>query len=74
MRLWPGIEDGSITLAFRRWKRAAARPGAMHRTPAGLIEILSVQRVDLREIGEEDAGRAGFAERADCSPGGSPRW
>ena len=65
MRHWPGIEDGSITLAFRRWKRAAARPGAMHRTPAGMIEILSVETVEPGEIGEEDARRAGLTDRAE---------
>src|ERR687888_526235 len=25
-RTWAGIEDGSITLAFRRWERPRARP------------------------------------------------
>jgi hypothetical protein len=64
-RLWAGIADGSVTLAFRRWKRPAARAGALHRTPAGVIEIISVSVVDEGEIGEEDARRAGFAERAE---------
>ena len=36
-RLWRGIADGTISLAFRRWERPRARPGARHRTPVGII-------------------------------------
>ena len=35
---WEGIDDGSITVTFRRWKRQQALPGRTYRTPAmGLI-------------------------------------
>ncbi len=64
-RFWAGIADGSVTLAYRRWKRAAARVGARHRTPAGVIEIVEVSVVNEAEIGAEDARRAGFANRAE---------
>jgi hypothetical protein len=37
-----GIADGSITVAFRRWRTARARPGSVHRTPAGRIGIDTV--------------------------------
>jgi hypothetical protein len=60
-RLWPGIADGSVTLAFRRWERPRARTGARHRTPAGVIEIDSVKPVDPARIGDRDARRAGAA-------------
>jgi hypothetical protein len=61
-RLWPGIADGSVTLAFRRWGRPRARPGARHRTPAGVIQIDAVERVDPDAITDAEAGRAGAAD------------
>src|SRR6476646_5263580 len=60
-RLWAGIADGSISLAFRRWERPRARPGARHRTPAGVVEIDSVKVVDPARITDADARRAGAA-------------
>jgi hypothetical protein len=63
-RLWPGIADGSVTLAFRRWERPRARAGARHRTPAGVIEIDSVKAVDPDRISDRDARRAGAADAA----------
>ena len=56
-----GIRDGSITLAFRRWKRRQAAPGRIQRTPAGRIEIETVDVVDPADITDDDARRAGFA-------------
>jgi hypothetical protein len=58
---WAGLADGSITLAFRRWKRAAARPGSRHVTPAGMIEIDSIEVVDPASINDTEAAAAGFA-------------
>jgi hypothetical protein len=57
-RFWPGIGDGSITLAFRRWKRPTVRPN-------GRLE-LAIESVDVVEetgISESDARRAGFESR-----------
>jgi len=64
-RLWPGIADGSVTLAFRRWENPRARPGARHRTPAGVIEIDSVKAVDPARITDRDARRAGATDAAE---------
>jgi hypothetical protein len=64
-RLWPGIADGSVTLAFRRWERPRARAGARHRTPAGVIEIDSVKVVDPDRISDREARRAGAADAAE---------
>ena len=61
-RLWAGIADGSISLAFRRWERPRARPGARHRTPAGIVEIDTVDVVDPAAITDADARRAGAAD------------
>jgi hypothetical protein len=64
-RLWPGIADGSVTLAFRRWERPRARPGARHRTPAGVIEIDSVKAIDPGRISDREARRAGAENAAE---------
>lgn len=60
-RLWPGIADGTVSLAFRRWERPRARAGARHRTPAGIVEIDSVKVVDPARITDAQARRAGAA-------------
>lgn len=52
---WAGIEAGTITVAFRRWRRPSAKAGARHRTAAGVVAIHSVQRIDLDQITEDDA-------------------
>ncbi len=64
-RLWAGLADGTVTLAYRRWRRPAARAGSVHRTPAGLLRIEAVEPVALKDIIEADARRAGFADLAE---------
>ena len=64
-RLWAGIADGSVTLAFRRWEQPRARAGARHRTPAGVIEIDSVKPVDPARISDREARKAGAANAAE---------
>jgi hypothetical protein len=59
-RLRTGIADGSITVAFRRWKRAQVVPGGRYRTGSGLAEATSVDVVDETRITKADAKRAGF--------------
>jgi hypothetical protein len=63
-RFWAGIEDGSVTLAFRRWERSRVVAGRTRRTPVGLIDVRSVREVDAGAIGDEEARRAGY-ESAD---------
>lgn len=63
-RLWAGLADGTVTLAFRRWRRPAAKAGSVHHTPAGLLRIEAVEPVALEDITEADARRAGFADGA----------
>ena len=63
-RLWAGLADGTVTLAYRRWRRPAARAGSVHRTPAGLLRIEAVEPVALEDISEADARRAGFGDLA----------
>jgi hypothetical protein len=65
MRVMPGIEDGSVTLAFRRWRRPAARPGGRQRTVAGELAIDAVDPVALEDVTEEEARRAGHRDLAE---------
>jgi hypothetical protein len=58
-----GIRDGSITLAFRRWRRPTVRAGGTLLTPIGQLRIDSVDEVAIARISEADARRAGYESR-----------
>jgi hypothetical protein len=60
-----GIADGSITLAFRRWKRPTVKAGGSLRTVIGVLAIESVDTVDERKITTQDAKRAGYESRKE---------
>jgi hypothetical protein len=62
-RFHAGLADGSVTLAFRRWRRPSVRAGGRQRTPAGELAIDAVDEVALDDIGGDDARRAGYADR-----------
>jgi hypothetical protein len=64
-RLQAGLTDGTIRLAFRRWKRAQVVPGRRYRSPIGMIEVGSVSAVAEAAISSEDAQAAGYASVAD---------
>ena len=64
-RFWPGIADGSITVAFRRWKRPTVKSGGRLRCPVGELAIESVTTISETEITERDARRAGCASRGE---------
>lgn len=59
-----GIRQGSIDLAFRRWRRPTVRAGSVLRTSVGELTIRAVVPIELEEIGEDEAVRAGFESRA----------
>ena len=59
------IVEGRVTLAFRRWDRPHAKPGALHRTPVGLIAIDAVDVVRLDSITAAQAQAAGAQSRAE---------
>jgi hypothetical protein len=58
-----GIQDGTITLAFRRWRRPSVRAGGTLLTPVGELAIGSITLVDPKQISESEARRAGYAAR-----------
>lgn len=64
-RTLDGLRDGSITLAFRRWRRPTVRSGGTLLTAVGELEIVAVTRAALDDITPADAHRAGFPSLAD---------
>jgi hypothetical protein len=57
-RLQAGLRDGSIRVAFRRWRRAQVVAGRRYRSPIGLVQVDAVSQV--RDISEQDAVAAGY--------------
>ncbi|GAA1967501.1 hypothetical protein GCM10009798_29820 [Nocardioides panacihumi] len=53
------IVSGEIDLAFRTWSRPMHVAGGRQRTRVGVVEFVSVDRVDPATLVEEDAERAG---------------
>jgi len=58
-----GIRAGTITLAFRRWRRPTVRSGGTLLTAIGQLAITSVTGVAIDEISAADAQRAGYPSR-----------
>lgn len=74
--LWAGLADGSVTVAFRRWRRPTVRAGGTLRTPAGMLAIEAVEPIAEAQITDADARLAGAADRAAVLavlPGGADR-
>ena len=59
-RLRHGLRDGSITVAFRRWRRGQVVTGHQYRTGAGLVLAESVEVISPGDITPELAIAAGF--------------
>lgn len=55
-----GMTAGSITLAFRRWKRPTVKAGGRVRTAAGVVKIGGIDTVDASGLTGSDAAAAGF--------------
>ncbi|HEY0952218.1 hypothetical protein [Nocardioides sp.] len=59
-----GVAEGSVTLAFRRWRAPDVRPGATFRTVAGVVHVDDVAVVDPTAITDDDAHAAGWVDAA----------
>jgi hypothetical protein len=57
-----GIENGTITLAFRRWRRPTVKAGGTLLTSVGQLAVEAVDVVDLETITQADAAAAGFLD------------
>jgi hypothetical protein len=62
-KILEGIQNGSVTLAYRRWRRPTVREGGTLLTPVGELSIGSVSTVSLVSISAADAGLAGYESR-----------
>jgi hypothetical protein len=60
-RLQDGLQDGSVRLAFRRWRRPQVTAGKRYRSPIGMVEVESVSAVEADAVGPEEARAAGYA-------------
>ena len=63
--VWAGLADGTVTMAFRRWKRPTVKAGGTLQSPGGLLGIDTVEVVGDDAITDESARTAGRADRAD---------
>jgi hypothetical protein len=64
-RLRDGLNDGSITVAFRRWRRVQVVAGHHYRTGAGMVAAESVGVVTADSITAAQARAAGYADRSE---------
>ena len=62
-----GIQDGSVSLAFRRWKRSQVVAGHRYRmgAGAGLALVTAVDIIEPLAISDTDALAAGFSSAAE---------
>jgi hypothetical protein len=60
---WAGLADGTVTVAFRRWRRPTVKAGGTLQSPGGLLAIDEVTPIDVEDISVEDVRAAGFADR-----------
>lgn len=56
-----GIKAGTISLAFRKWKKLAVSAGSLVKTSVGVIKIISVKEISLHQITDSEANKAGFS-------------
>ena len=64
MKVAQGVADGSVTLAFRRWKKQDVRPGQEFVTAAGMVRVDDVTVVDADAITDDEARLAGWPDAA----------
>jgi len=58
-----GIADGTVTLAFRRWRRPTVKAGGTLNTRVGQLAICAVDIIEEDMITQADAHCSGYASR-----------
>ena len=58
------IAAGRVDLAFRRWARPAVKAGGSQRSSLGVVRFDAVDPVELGDVTDAEARRAGFADHA----------
>jgi hypothetical protein len=61
-RLRKGLHDGTITVAFRRWRRSQVVAGRQYRTGQGMVLAEAVDVIALGDITTALARAAGYAD------------
>ncbi|HSR86199.1 MAG TPA: hypothetical protein VLM11_18630 [Streptosporangiaceae bacterium] len=61
-RLRQGLHDGSITVAFRRWRRSQVVAGHKYRTGQGIVLAESVDVITAADMTPELARAAGYPD------------
>ena len=64
-RFWAGLRSGSLTVAYRRWKRPSVKTGGTLVSPGGLLGIDSVEAIDGTRVDDAAAREAGYASREE---------
>jgi hypothetical protein len=57
-----GVADGTVTLAFRRWRKQDVVVGSEFRTVSGVVRVDAVAVVDPAAITDEEAVAAGWPD------------
>jgi len=57
------IADGEVDTLFRRQARPTVKACRTLRTAIGLLDIVAVDRIELDDVSDDDARRAGMADR-----------
>jgi hypothetical protein len=60
---WTGLADGTVTVAFRRWKRPSVKAGGTLQSPGGLLAIDEVAPITPEDVNDTDARAAGYTDR-----------
>lgn len=56
---WPKLENGSVTVAYRSWKRPTVKAGGTLRSPVGMLSIDALDVVERSALTDADALAAG---------------
>ena len=64
LRTLDAIAAGSVTVAFRRWRRPTVRAGGTLTTKVGVLAIDSVDVIEVAAVTDDDVARAGYDDRA----------
>jgi hypothetical protein len=57
------VAAGTITVAFRRWRRPTVRAGGSLTTRVGVLAVDAVDVIDLDAISDDDVAMAGYVDR-----------
>jgi len=57
-----GIKAGEISIVFRKWIKPRVNKGTLVKTSVGRVEILNINKIDLKNITTKDAIAAGHKD------------